>query len=110
MGTPPTDPLGVVTIPPDEPIHIAQWGVLSGADGTLGTDSKYGVEIAIADRGGKLLGHEIRLTTEDGAVHSGGRRHRRPRSSRPTAPSSASSAPRAPTRPSAASRPSPMPA
>jgi branched-chain amino acid transport system substrate-binding protein len=65
MGTPPTDPLGVVTIPPDEPIHIAQWGVLSGADGTLGTDSKYGVEIAIADRGGKLLGHEIRLTTED---------------------------------------------
>ena len=66
MGTPPTDPLGVVTIPPDEPIHIAQWGVLSGADGTLGTDSKYGVEIAIADRGGKLLGHEIRLTTEDG--------------------------------------------
>jgi len=65
MGTPPTDPLGVVTIPPDEPIHIAFWGVLSGADGTLGTDSKYGVEIAIADRGGKLLGHEIRLTTED---------------------------------------------
>jgi branched-chain amino acid transport system substrate-binding protein len=65
-ATPPSDPLGVVTIPPGEPLHIAQWGVLSGADATLGTDSKYGVEIAIADRGGKLLGHDIRLTTEDG--------------------------------------------
>jgi len=64
--TPPTDPLGVVTIPPGEPVHIAQWGVLSGADATLGTDSKYGVEIAIDDRGGKILGHDIQLTTEDG--------------------------------------------
>ena len=65
-ATPPTDPLGVVEIPPGEPIHIAQWGVLSGADATLGTDSTYGVKIAIDDRGGKLLDREIRLTTEDG--------------------------------------------
>jgi branched-chain amino acid transport system substrate-binding protein len=64
--TPPTDELGVVTIPPGEPIHIAYWGVLSGADATLGEDSKRGVEIAIDDRGGKLLGRDIRLTTEDG--------------------------------------------
>src|SRR4029079_690178 len=33
---------------------------------TLGEDSKRGVEIAIDDKGGKLLGRDIRLTTEDG--------------------------------------------
>ncbi len=72
--SPPADPLGVVTIPPGESIHIAYWGVLSGADATLGEDSKRGVEIAIADRDddgdgtadGKLLGRDILLTTEDG--------------------------------------------
>ena len=64
--TPPTDPLGVVTIPSGEPIHTAYWGVLSGADATLGEDSKRGVEIQIDDHGGKLLGRDIRLTTEDG--------------------------------------------
>ena len=64
--TPPEDPLGVVEIPEGEPLHIAYWGVLSGADATLGEDSKRGVEIAIDDRGGELLGHEISLTTEDG--------------------------------------------
>ncbi len=56
----------VVTIAPGDPIHIAYWGVLSGADATLGQDSLYGVEIAIDDRGGELLGHPILLTTEDG--------------------------------------------
>ena len=59
-----TDKIGCVTIAPTDPVHIAFWGVLSGADGTLGTDSQYGVEIAIADQG-KLLGHDIQLTTED---------------------------------------------
>lgn len=65
-STPPPDDLGVVTIPADEPIHLAYWGVLSGADSTLGIDSQRGVEIAIDDRDGKLLDHDIRLTTEDG--------------------------------------------
>src|SRR5512143_2209782 len=60
-----TDPLGCVNIAPGDPVHIAFWGVLSGADQTLGTDSKYGVEIAIDDKGGTLLGHKIQLTTED---------------------------------------------
>ena len=65
-STPPADPLGVVTIPPNEPIHIAYWGVISGADASLGQDSLYGVEIAAADKGGKLLDHTIRVTSEDG--------------------------------------------
>ena len=60
-----TDELGCVTIGPDEPVHIAYWGVLSGADGTLGEDSKRGVEIAIDDMGGKFHDHDILLTTED---------------------------------------------
>lgn len=60
-----SDALGCVDIAPGEPVHIAYWGVLSGADGTLGEDSKRGVEIAIDDLGGEFHGHEILLTTED---------------------------------------------
>ena len=60
-----TDPLGVVNVPAGEPIHVAYWGVLSGADGSLGTDSKQGVEVAIDDLGGKFKGRDILLTTED---------------------------------------------
>ena len=59
------DPLGTVTIPAGEPVHIAFWGVLSGGDSSLGEDSKQGVEVAIDDLGGKFKGHDIRLTTED---------------------------------------------
>jgi branched-chain amino acid transport system substrate-binding protein len=61
-----TDALGCVTIAANDPVHIAYWGVLSGADASLGEDSKRGVEIAIDDKGGKILDHEILLTTEDG--------------------------------------------
>ena len=63
---PPTDELGVVEIPEGDPLHIGFWGVLSGADGSLGEDAKRGVEIAIDDRGGELLGREIRLSEQDG--------------------------------------------
>jgi len=64
--TMPTDELGVVAVGPDDPIHVAFWGVLSGADASLGTDSQYGVEIAIDDVGGQVMGHDVLLTTEDG--------------------------------------------
>jgi branched-chain amino acid transport system substrate-binding protein len=68
-----TDALGCVDIAPDEPVHIAYWGVLSGPDSSLGEDSKRGVEIAIDDKGGKILGHDISLTTEDaGCTPEGG--------------------------------------
>jgi branched-chain amino acid transport system substrate-binding protein len=63
---PPADDLGTIEIAAGDPIHIAYWGVLSGADSTLGEDSKRGVEVAIDDKGGKLLDHDIQLTTEDG--------------------------------------------
>lgn len=51
-ATPPSDPLGVVTITPGEPIHIGQWGVFSGANASLGQDSNEGIQIAVDDRGG----------------------------------------------------------
>ena len=60
------DPLGTVEIPAGEPVHIAYWGVLSGADASLGEDSKQGVEVAVDDLGGKFKDHDILLTTEDG--------------------------------------------
>ena len=65
-STPPSDPLGVVTIPKGEKIHLAFWGVLSGADASLGQDALTGAQIAIDDKGGKVAGHDINLTTEDG--------------------------------------------
>lgn len=69
----PTDPLGVVAIPAGEPINIAFWGVVTGADASLGTDSQHGVELAIDDRGGKLLDRDIRMTVEDaGCTPEGG--------------------------------------
>ena len=54
-------------VPPASPIHIGRWGVLSGA----GRRPRQGLQrrasqIAIDDRDGKLLGHDIQLTTEDG--------------------------------------------
>jgi branched-chain amino acid transport system substrate-binding protein len=64
MG-PVTDPTGVVKIGPGEPITIAWWLVVSGPNGSLGTDSRRGIEIAIDDTGGTLLGHPIKLIGED---------------------------------------------
>jgi branched-chain amino acid transport system substrate-binding protein len=59
------DEIGCVDIAPDEPIHIAYMLTISGATAFLGEDSRGGIEIAIDDRGGELLGHDILLTGED---------------------------------------------
>ena len=63
---------GVVKIKPNEPIHIASWMVIAGPDASLGTDTKRGVEIAAADKGGKLLGHPIKLTFQDTGCNAEG--------------------------------------
>lgn len=60
-----TDAIGCVTVAPGDPIHIAYALTVSGATASLGEDSKGAIEIAIADRGGELLGHPIELTGED---------------------------------------------
>jgi branched-chain amino acid transport system substrate-binding protein len=72
QAAPPKDPLGVVTIKKGQPVHIAYWMVVAGPDASLGTDTKRGVELAIQDKGGKLLGHPIKLTGQDEACNAEG--------------------------------------
>ena len=59
-----TDKIGCVTVAPADPIHLAAGLVIAGPNETLGLDSLYGVEIALADKG-KVLGHDVKLTSED---------------------------------------------
>jgi branched-chain amino acid transport system substrate-binding protein len=59
-----TDAIGCVDIGPSDPIHIAYALVISGADETLGIDSRNGAEVAVALKG-KVLGHDIQFTGED---------------------------------------------
>lgn len=66
------DPIGVVKIKPGEPIHIACWMVVAGPDASLGIDTKRGVEIAIDDKGGKILGFPIKLTVQDTGCNAEG--------------------------------------
>lgn len=66
------DPIGVVKIKKGDPIHIACWMVVAGPDASLGTDTKRGVEIAIDDKGGKILGFPIKLTVQDTGCNAEG--------------------------------------
>jgi branched-chain amino acid transport system substrate-binding protein len=59
------DPLGCVTVAAGEPIKIGYALVTSGPNGSLGTDSQRGMEIAISDIGGEILGHPIEIVGED---------------------------------------------
>src|ERR1700677_1524689 len=62
---PVTDDIGVLVIPKGAPIQIGAYWVMSGADSALGIDEKRGVEIAIKDQGGTLVGHPIKLNVEE---------------------------------------------
>jgi branched-chain amino acid transport system substrate-binding protein len=66
------DKKGVIKIKAGQPIHIACWMVVAGADASLGTDTKRGAELATADRGGKLLGHPIKLSVQDTGCNAEG--------------------------------------
>lgn len=59
------DDLGCIEVAAGEPIKIGFSLVISGPDASLGEDSKRGIEIALDDRGGKLLDHEIQIVGED---------------------------------------------
>ncbi|HEY6433930.1 MAG TPA: branched-chain amino acid ABC transporter substrate-binding protein, partial [Acetobacteraceae bacterium] len=69
---PVTDPMGVIRIPKGAPIVIGDYLVLSGPDTALGLDEKRGIEIAIKDVGGKLLGHPVKLDSEDDQCNAEG--------------------------------------
>ena len=67
-----SDPIGCVKIGPTDPIHIAYLLVVAGPNAALGTDSRNGVEIAIDDAGGKILGHAIKFDGLDGGCSADG--------------------------------------
>ncbi len=69
---PVTDAIGVVRIPKGAPIQIGGMWVISGPDTALGVDEQRGVEIAFKDVGGKLLGHPLKLDTEDDQCNAEG--------------------------------------
>ena len=53
-----TDEFGCIEVAEGEPIRVAWAFVVSGADESLGTDTKRGVEIA-AEEKGQIMGHDI---------------------------------------------------
>src|SRR5262245_31946229 len=67
-----TDKIGCVTIEPDQPLKIGVSQALSGGAKSIGTDQLRSIELAVADRGGKLLGHPVQLQTEDDQCSSEG--------------------------------------
>jgi branched-chain amino acid transport system substrate-binding protein len=60
-----TDEIGCVDIAAGDPIHIAYGMVIAGPNESLGIDSRNGVEIAIDDVGGEILGHPIQFDGQD---------------------------------------------
>jgi branched-chain amino acid transport system substrate-binding protein len=58
---PKAGPLGAVTIKAGEPIKIAAIEAISGDVASLGVDQITGIQIAMDDLGGKLLGHNLEL-------------------------------------------------
>jgi len=66
------DKIGVVKIKPGDPIRIGVWFVVAGPDASLGEDTKRGVEIAVDDKKGKLLGHPIKLIVQDEGCNAEG--------------------------------------
>lgn len=65
------DSLGCVSYAPGDPIRLASALVISGPNTDLGTDSQYGVEIAM-DFKGELMGHPIELQAEDDGCNAEG--------------------------------------
>ena len=62
---PVTDELGVVEVPAGEPLQIGSYLALTGPDAALGIDARRGIEIALEDYGGDVLGHPVQITYED---------------------------------------------
>ena len=66
------DKIGCWEIGANDPIHIAYMMVVSGGDGSLGVDTRRGVEIAIDDKGGKLVNHTIKFDGQDDQCNAEG--------------------------------------
>lgn len=57
--------LGAVTVAPDDPVRIGVAQAISGDTASLGQDQVRAIDLAIADRGGELLGHPVETQVED---------------------------------------------
>jgi branched-chain amino acid transport system substrate-binding protein len=66
------DPIGVVKLRPGEPVHIAYWVVISGANTSLGTDIVRGIEIAVDTYGGTIKGFPIKVSGQDSGCSAEG--------------------------------------
>jgi branched-chain amino acid transport system substrate-binding protein len=68
-----TDPLGCVDIRPGQPVTIGILQAMSGDVATLGQEQIRGIELAVDDRQGTVLGSPLALVTEDcGCSEEGG--------------------------------------
>ncbi|WP_029460071.1 branched-chain amino acid ABC transporter substrate-binding protein [Solidesulfovibrio alcoholivorans] len=59
------DALGCVDIPPRAPVRLGVIESLSGKVAVLGSEQLRGLELALAQRGDRLLGHPVELVIED---------------------------------------------
>jgi len=59
------DAIGCLEIGPGEPVKLGVIESLTGEVATLGQEQVRGLELALARRGGKILGHEVALQIED---------------------------------------------
>ena len=66
-AAPKAGPLGAVTVKAGAPIKIAVLEAITGDGASLGTDQVRGVQIAVNDKGGKLLDHTIDIVQVDEA-------------------------------------------
>ena len=59
------DPIGCVEIAPGEALELGVLQSLSGSAANTGREQVRGIELAVQERGGQLLGHPIKLQIED---------------------------------------------
>ena len=67
-----TDKLGCVDIGSKEPLKLGVVQALSGKVAVLGQDQVRGLELALARRGNKILGHAVQLLSEDSGCNPEG--------------------------------------
>ncbi len=65
-------PLGAVTVGPDAPIKLGVIQTITGDTASLGQDQVRAIELAIADKGGRLLDHPVEHQVEDGQCRAEG--------------------------------------
>ena len=66
------DKLGCVDLGPDEPLTLGVVQALSGKVAPLGQEQIRGLELALASRGGKVLGRKVQLLIEDTGCNAEG--------------------------------------